>query len=70
MVAKKRQGCMRAWCQDVADTGPTDVLVEAWEAHPECCGALPLGHVAQGDIKTLQRMRPGMDLSVVSDTLC
>jgi hypothetical protein len=70
MVAKKRQERMRAWCQDVADTGPTDVLVEAWEAHPACCGALPLEHVAQGDINTLQRRRPGMDLSVVSDTLC
>jgi len=34
MTATTRQDLMSALGQDAGDTGPPDVLVAAWEAHP------------------------------------
>jgi hypothetical protein len=70
MAAAARQDLMRVLGQEAGDTGPPDVLVEAWDAHPACCGVLHLHHAAQGDTKTLHTMRTGMGLPVGSDTPC
>jgi len=70
MAATTRQDLMSALGQDAGDTGPPDVLVAAWEAHPACWGALPLHHAVPGDTKTLHTMRTGIGLPVVSDTPC
>ena len=70
MAAMARQDRMSALGQDAGDTGPPAVLVEAWDAHPACCGALYLHHAAQGDTKPLHPMRTCMGLPVVSNTPC
>ena len=68
MVAKERQEFMIALCQEAGDTGPTDVLVEDWEANHACCCALHLDHAMRGDPKTLNTIRTCMGLPVVSST--
>ena len=68
MAANKRQEFIMALCQEAGVTGPTDVLVEDWEANHACCCALHLDHAAQGDSKTLNTIRTCMGLPVVSST--
>ena len=68
MAATERQDRMRALCQEAGGTGPTDVLVEDWDAHHACCCALHLDHAVQGDTKTLTTLRTCMGLPGVTST--
>ena len=65
MAANKRQEFIMALCQEAGVTGPTDVLVEDWEANHACCCALHLDHAAQGDRTALNTIRTCMGLEKV-----